>query len=425
MSTLTRANLGKLLSNVSIATSSLQAQFNQPPKRDYRFILLAGLTIYGLCLYIGSLFMDYHVFWHKWLGVDAISPAFADLRVLTSGFECTRLGHDVTVDNPCDPWGRPSPYPRLWWNLATLGIDQSHTIPIGIALALLLYICVWWLVGRLNLAKALFYTLFICSPTAMLLVERGNNDIIIFLLFCAALWFIDNSRFTLRLLGYGLVYVCMMLKLFPIFGLVVILREQGKRFWWLALCIFVAVLGYISLFGQEIELISSTSRAAQLSPTQTYGPKILLMQLSQPQNMMRELINITAFFLISPWLLKLIIQSYRALRRHQNLPQDFQLHAFRLGAAIFIATSIVSVSWDYRLFFILLTLPQLFALMALGQVSPLPLVAVITTLATMYLSSISLLDECANCMLLVIYSYYFYEFLPDSLKQLLTLRPFK
>ncbi|MEM8611461.1 MAG: hypothetical protein AAGF93_05540, partial [Cyanobacteria bacterium P01_H01_bin.105] len=271
---------------------------------------------------------------------------------------------------------------------------------------------------------AIIYALFLCSPTAMLLVERGNNDIIIFLLFCAALWGIESWRFALRLGGYGLVYFCMMLKLFPVFGLVVVLREQGKRFWWLAVVTLAAVLGYINLFGSEIEIISSISRAAQLSPTHTYGPKILLMQLGQPQNMRRELINIIAFVVVSPWLIKLITQSYQSLRRHHSLAQGSHVTAFRLGAAIFIGTSIVSVSWDYRLFFIILTLPQLFELLTLEQTSRLPMVAIATIIATMYLSSISLLDECANLMLLVIYSYYFYEFLPTPLKQILQTSPF-
>ena len=397
----------------------IQRRSGQPSHRDYRFVLVLALTVYGLGLYVGSLFTEYHIVWKQWLGVEALRPPFADLRVLTSGFECARLGYDVTVNNPCDPWGRPSPYPRLWWSLAHLGIDQSHTIVIGVILAIALYGCVWWLVGKLNSVQAVVYALFLCSPTAMLLVERGNNDIIIFVLFCAALWCINSWRFALRLGGYGLIYFCMMLKLFPVFGLVAILQEQGKRFWWLAIFTIAAVLGYISLFGAEIEIISSTSRAAQLSPTHTYGPKILWLQLGQPQHMTRELLNIAAFVIVSPWLLKLIGHSYRLLRKRDDLAYGRYVSAFRLGSAIFIGTSVVSVSWDYRLFFIILTLPQLFELLTLEPASRLPMVAIATTLATMYLSSISLLDECANLMLLVTYSYYFYEFLPIPLKQML------
>ncbi|MEO0352157.1 MAG: hypothetical protein AAF282_19135 [Cyanobacteria bacterium P01_A01_bin.15] len=403
----------------------VQQAIGQNSQRDYRFVLVLALAVYGLCLYASSFFTEYHIFWQQWFRVNALQPAFADLRVLTSGFECARLGYDVTLNNPCDPWGRPSPYPRLWWSLARLGIDQSHTIIIGVILALSLYGCIWWLVGRLNIAQAIVYSLFLCSPTAMLLVERGNNDIIIFLLFCAALWCMKSLRFVIRLGGYGLVYFGMMLKLFPVFGLVVILREQGKRFWWLTVVTVAAVLGYVGLFGQEIEVISSISRAAQLSPNNTYGPKILLLQLTQPQHMTRELLNIVSFILISPWLFKLIIQSHRALRPYPNLAQGQHVSAFRLGAAIFIATSVVSVSWDYRLFFIVLTLPQLFDLVVLEKTSQLPVAAIATTVATMYLSSISLFDECANLMLLVVNIYYFYEFLPTSLKQLLNIGPFQ
>ncbi|MEO0455990.1 MAG: hypothetical protein AAF152_05310 [Cyanobacteria bacterium P01_A01_bin.114] len=402
--------------------SSIQAALVAPSKFDYRLLTLAMLLGYFSIILIGSFFGPYHVLWQKLFNVKTMYPAFADLRVLTSGFECARLGYDVTLDNPCDPWGRPSPYPRLWWSLASLGIDQSHTVAIGIAMALLLYGMVFLFIGKLNLAQGVFYGLFLCSPTAMLMVERGNNDILIFYLFLGAIALLRARQYIVRLLGYGLIYFSMMLKLFPVFGLVVILRERRRRFWLTTLLVSVTVAIYLSLAGAEIDTISSISRAAESSPRFTYGPKILLLQLKQPQHFIRGLSNILAFLLLLPGVITLLRAAQPKLNKAPDLEQGPYVSAFRLGAAIFIATSLVSVSWDYRLFFIVLTLPQLFELIPkVARFAPgaawLPSVTLLAVLSTMYLSNIAILDEGINGILLILYGYLFWLLLPRWLKQ--------
>ncbi|MEM9908143.1 MAG: hypothetical protein AAF921_24300 [Cyanobacteria bacterium P01_D01_bin.44] len=402
--------------------SKVQAALVAPSKFDYRLLTLAMLLGYFSIILLGSFFGPYHVFWQKLFNVKTMYPAFADLRVLTSGFECARLGHDVTLDNPCDPWGRPSPYPRLWWSLASLGIDQSHTIAIGIAMAVILYGLIFLFIGKLNWVQGLFYGLFLCSPTAMLMVERGNNDILIFYLFLGAIALLGARQYIVRLLGYGLIYFSMMLKLFPIFGLVVILQERRRQFWLTALIVGIAVALYLSLAGAEIDAISSISRAAESSPKFTYGPKILLLQLQQSQHLVRGLFNVFGFLLLLPGVITLIRNTHPKLCKAPDLDQGPYVSAFRLGASIFMATSLVSVSWDYRLFFILLTLPQLFELIAkVERFAPgsvwLPIMTLLAVLSTMYLSNISILDEGVNGILLILYGYLFWLLLPRWLKQ--------
>jgi hypothetical protein len=82
-------------------------------------------------------------------------------------------------------------------------------------------------------------------------------------------------------------------------------------------------------------------------------------------------------------------------RRARDAPADRRHDAFVAGAAIYVGSFLLFHSWDYRLAFLLLTLPQL---LAWSRVSDSPLPWPRTTLAavlgTLYLSeSLMLLDS--------------------------------
>jgi hypothetical protein len=419
--------LKRLRAKIAAGSDFLGAALSKPIERDYRMVVVVAIAIYFFILYLSSFFGDYHIFWQKWFQVKALLPSFLDLRVLTSGFECHRQGYDVTLQNPCDPLGRPAPYPRIWWSLAIFGLDQSHTNLLGIAMAIILYGLVYLFIGKINLAQSILYSLFLCSPTAMLLVERGNNDMIIFYLFIFSLWLLQSNTLAIRGLSYALIYLSMALKLFPVFGFVTICKERPKWFWRLFGMVIGGIFIYILLFQQEIQTIMNAERMAEQSSEFTYGPKTLLFQLSTPSELKREALSMGAFILFAPSLYQIIHRFRQSLRTH--LPKldliastkagsmsTLKTDAFRLGAAIYIATALVSVSWDYRLFFLLLTFPKLLELLSLNISAYLPLTALIATLATLYLSSFSLLDECANLVLLVVHSYLFWEMRPIWLK---------
>mgnify|MGYP006975172653 FL=1 len=142
---------------------------NEKSKFDGRLLVIVVLLGYFGLLFISNIFTDYTIFWQK-LGVPAFPRPFVDLGNVISGFECTRLGYDVLLENPCDPISSDTPvmYPRIWMALTPLGINQSHTIIFGIILTALFYLSILILVGKLNYYEALFYSLILCSPAIML-----------------------------------------------------------------------------------------------------------------------------------------------------------------------------------------------------------------------------------------------------------------
>ncbi len=196
---------------------------------DGRLLVLISLTIYLSLIVISRVLTKSYEFW-SYFGVPARPRPFGDMRVITSGFECHRLGYDVIVENPCNPWPVFSQvnYPRIWMALAPLGLDQRHTIFIGIFFALMFFLMVFLIIRRLNYSEALIYSIVLCSPSVMLGVERGNNDLIIFVILSISLLLINSQKSIWRFLSYFAIMFAAILKLYPIFAFTVLLKEKKK-----------------------------------------------------------------------------------------------------------------------------------------------------------------------------------------------------
>jgi hypothetical protein len=121
----------------------LTRQLSQTSKLDGRLLLLAILIVYFVPIFIASLAPNYPESWESpWIFPLVMKklPFFADMRVITAGAECVRLGYDVLIENPCDPWQRQMNYPRVWSIPASWGLNQSHTVILGLLCGSLFFI---------------------------------------------------------------------------------------------------------------------------------------------------------------------------------------------------------------------------------------------------------------------------------------------
>jgi hypothetical protein len=300
--------------------------------------------------------------WTK-LGVAAGPFAFWDLRSITSGWECSRRGIDVlaTDTNPCDPTGRSFDYPRIWMSLAFLGLGQGDTVKLGILLAtVFLVTAVAVLPSRSPPYEAVLYGVALCSPAVMLGVERGNIDMLAFVLVAlAVLLFRRNERSTI--LAHALMLLAAVIKLFPIFAAGVLLRQRPRR----ALIGFGAVVAsfliYAFVIRSDIRLLE---RNVPQGDTLSYGLRAFSQWLAAGagsiagKHSLRGWDNAVTAAIIAATLL-----AYRGGRgRLPRVPgpaaqRDFDL--FVAGAGVYVGTYYLVRSFDYRQAFLLLTLPQL------------------------------------------------------------------
>ena len=233
----------------------IRKMLKQQSKIDGRFLVVAALLGYFGLLYLANFFVPYHKFWWR-LGVPAAENAFIDLAAVLGAFDCDRLTGEVSlINNFCF---NQIAYPSSWSSLTWLGLEQRDTIFLGVFFALIFYVITLIIIGRLNYQEAVVYALILCSPPVMLLVERGNVDIVIYSWLGVGLMIIKNSRALIfRLCAYLLIFFWGVIKLFPIFGLAVIIKEKRNLFLFLAAIFTTAFITYFLASIGEIKTISS------------------------------------------------------------------------------------------------------------------------------------------------------------------------
>jgi hypothetical protein len=319
-----------------------------------RFTIVVALVGYFLLL----LTLGGHSEWAR-LGVRPLSVSFGDLRGVTSGWECVRKGFDVRRSNPCDPWNRPLVYPSVWMAPAFLGIGQGATVGLGVGLAIVFFLTALWLVPRTaRIPDALAYALVLCSPAVMLGVERGNVDLAMFvLLMGAALAF---RRRLGSVVASVLVVLATILKLYPVFAAPLLLRQRRRA----ALVSFGLVLG---AFAAYVLSVQDDVRSARLGAFPTGGPAFGAIRSAEALTplLRKAHVETTPHALFVPLVVLAVAAAvgigWRLAPRLAGTAghDDRLLDLFWAGASVYVVLFAVFRTYDYRMVFLLATLPQL------------------------------------------------------------------
>jgi hypothetical protein len=275
------------------------------------------------------------------------------------------LGHDPLVDNPCDPSERPMNYPRMWLLLRFVGLYQSQTPVFGAVVVLLFVTSVLLLVGRLTLPQGALVAAALCSPAVMFAVERGNMDLVLFALLVLAVAAWQARSAATRLLSPALVLVAAAAKLYGAFALPAFALTGRRRWRWITAGAIALLAGYLAATADDIQKVA---RAPEGGLLYSFGARILIGHLYHqvvPGEWRGGTIVAQAIAVV-PLLVLSVAVWLRARRRLAPGDADAAagggaLLAFHMGALIYLGTFATRKNGDYRLVFLLLTLPLLLA----------------------------------------------------------------
>ena len=321
------------------------------------FVLLGMLCGYfALLLALGG-----HADWDR-LGVPAVIPGFFDLRSVTSGWDCAREHLGAWPVNPCDPGGRPENYPRVWMAASILGLGEDDTYLIGSLIAIVFFAtAILVLSPRAPLGDALVYGIALCSPAVMFGVERGNVDIALFSIVAAAGLVMRRTRYGPSVAS-ALILVAAILKLFPIAAVGMLARLPRRA----AVACVATVVGVFSVFAAvTFHDIQTIERVLPQGDEYAYGLHIFggwLGRLVGPGRMWDAVLVVLA--------IAAAIALRRRLSDSLGAGSLRELDLFWAGAGIYVATFALGRSADYRLVFLLLTIPQLLRWSSARQVLP-------------------------------------------------------
>ena len=418
---------------VKIIVDFFAIALSKKSRVDGRLLLLLFLSLYFLpILFVVA--ANNKQLWEAWWiypVVPKMLPAFADMRVITAGYECFRQGYKVVIENPCDPWNRPMNYPAIWLLPSALGINTSHTVLLGALLGLLFFLCFFLWIGRLNYSKAIVYAAILLSPAVMLAVERGNNDLVIFSLLSVALLIMRFQSASRRVLAYGAILFAALLKLYPFFALLTVIREKKRIF----IVFFLTALSLFSLYiFSNFEYINLAIKTTQKASFFSYGRKVIFNIAAKsiapgssfyPSPTVRNWCSIVSILLVI-FLALLAAKKMIARNRQLEIKNQLSLDGFRVSAGIYLSTFALGNNWDYRLIFLIFAIPQILRWIEsrgpLAETSTFALIGIVlTSWLSLAIDRYSYADEIVNWLLFFYFTYATILTLPDWLKSVLSL----
>jgi hypothetical protein len=307
--------------------------------------LLGGLT--GACFLAAIVYPK--IFWE--LGIIAMYPTFSDLIAILAAGEADQLGWDVFASNPLDPLNRPHVYGPWWLVVGKMGLVRADAWWLGLLL-ISLFIATAVAVLRPSNGRMLFPALgLMISPPVFLALERCNNDLVIFILLVAAVWFVTRQWRAGMLAGCGLIVLAAALKLYPLVALPALaVRAASRRcvLWLVAgtgvVCVLV-VLDSLAAYQKVMEI------APQPITIFAYGAKLILHTIREfPLERSSILIGGVPTVLVSLWV------SWRWRREFWQLvpTTGFTAGCFVAGSLAWILCYMSTTSFPYRLLLLLL-----------------------------------------------------------------------
>ena len=178
------------------------------------FSLIIGLLIYKKIIYPTLTPMV----------KDGIIHLFADWSVIVRANFCFQEGLDVFLKNPCDPWNRPHVYGEILLHLPFLeNLNKFYLFYFPIFMG---FLFIFITISFFNYNKSIKnYTLvfFILSAPFITVIERGNIDILIFLIIFLI------SKYKNIFVNYILILLGTLSKFYPICFTVIFLFKKNIK----------------------------------------------------------------------------------------------------------------------------------------------------------------------------------------------------
>ena len=296
----------------------------------------------------------------KAIGVVPLHVPFGDFRTISAGIPFYEAGEDPYTDGRYDFMGREFNYPPIWLKLSFLGVSPEAVSYVYFAFATLFSIALLLLFWRTDYRYWYLCFLFIFSPPILLAMERCNNDLLMFFLIVTGIWIGRNSVSKVQNWLCGtLLLIATILKVFPVFAYIIFLKKNWKSsflflgpFGVICAAYFVSIKPVLGLIKQNTPWSLFLSFGVNVVPkffSKTF-PDILIFQGSLLLILAWVIAAVGIF--LGYWIGKRALPS--------ELEYDYNMTLFRAGGAIYVAVFLLGSSYDYRLMFLLLTLPFVF-----------------------------------------------------------------
>jgi hypothetical protein len=185
------------------------------------------------------------------IGVSPFRYPFLDWESITAVIKCWHRGINVYITNPCDVLHRVHSYSPLWLRAVFVPTDRAWTMPIGLVLVLTFLLSLFWVIKPGNWRELIIFVLACMSPTVIFALERGNVDVIIFIMLVVA-GVLSIGLLANRILSYALILIAGLLKFYPLTVLFTALRERVRTCFVITAAASLIIVGFFFQFREEL-----------------------------------------------------------------------------------------------------------------------------------------------------------------------------
>jgi len=209
-----------------------------------------------ILVFILSLFFSFSYFFlfSKFIIYPTVIPMitsgntylFADWAAVVGSNICQKLGHDVYLNNPCDPWGRVHVYGEILLHMPF--VEKFKNFYFFILPIIINYIFVVIVLGLFRLKTYISYfttILILFSFPVILAIERANFDVLIFISMVFLAYFKNR---TVNLIILVLVTIS---KFYPIALAIIFFFEKNLKKIFINFLIFLVIISLIFFIQSE------------------------------------------------------------------------------------------------------------------------------------------------------------------------------
>ena len=282
--------------------------------------------------------------------IPVMPRSFSDITNLVWGAQSIADGYDPLYENPRDRFGRKMNHPRILQHIVSaLHLHRFSVEQVAIAVICIFIAALCLVFRELDRWSAILLSVAVISPPVVLGVERCNHDLFVFSLVAFGVRFGRISG-----VFFALSSLAAFIKFFPVFSITYFLKYSARRWLYTSLAFGGIFIVYLIL---NMEDLGQIFRSTEKSFAYSYGAKVFMTPWVSAENaLFSKVAMIPVFAMITTLGLSLI--SCYGESWHLKI-KDSYIDAFRVGAGIYLGSYLIGNNWDYRLIYLLLTIPQL------------------------------------------------------------------
>jgi len=226
-----------------------------------------------------------------------------------------------------------------------LGIREYHTMQVGFFLLLILSFSLAWILNLVKIREnRIFAGLILLSPPVLLLAERGNIDILMFLLILVSAWMFNSDK---KIIGVLLLALACIVKFyaFPLFIVYVFYTSKKK------VKIFITVVATAVLVRIFLDLRLIESSFPQIWGAQ-FGMSIWLRYAEKvgyyPSEIVTQISGLAVFIFIC-----VVIRQFYSIKLRMSGYSSQKEFYFLVFFSVHLTCFLLGMSFDYRLVFLL------------------------------------------------------------------------